>query len=101
MEILFIILTIGILGMAICSFLLYRNETAFKMQSIICRAIYKYHMEMIRQGNGKGKYLVEYDDMENYDRTLFRFWDWGYKHILPPEKFEIIKPYIEVEKKDG
>lgn len=38
---------------------------------------------------------VDYDDMEEYDDTLFRLWDWGYKRILPKEKFEIIKPYIE------
>lgn len=32
--------------------------------------------------------------MESYFKTLFRFWDFGYKHILPKEDFELIKPYL-------
>ena len=35
------------------------------------------------------------DSMESCDRTLFRFWDWGYTRILPKEDFELIKPYIK------
>lgn len=43
----------------------------------------------------KKKNDVDYDDMENYVVTLWRLWDWGYTRILPKDKFEIIKPYIE------
>jgi hypothetical protein len=35
------------------------------------------------------------DAMEDYDDTLFRLWDWGYKRILPKQYFELIKPYIK------
>ena len=37
---------------------------------------------------------VSYDDMESDNKTLLRLWDWGYTRILPPEKFELIKPFI-------
>ena len=50
-------------------------------------------------------YVTEFDcplkglellwQMEDFDKTLFRLWDWGYKNILPKEDFELIKPYIE------
>jgi hypothetical protein len=40
------------------------------------------------------KYEVGYDDMRDYDSTVMRIFDWGYKNILPEDKFEIIKPYI-------
>lgn len=29
--------------------------------------------------------------------TFYRWWDWGYTRILPKDKFEIIKPYLEVK----
>ena len=38
---------------------------------------------------------VSFNDMESYNRTLCRLWDWSYTRILPKEKFEIIKPYID------
>ena len=34
------------------------------------------------------------DSLEDFDDTLFRFWDWGYKKILPKEYYQLIKPYI-------
>jgi hypothetical protein len=40
-------------------------------------------------------YEVNFNDMENMNKTHRRFWDWSYKHILPKEKFAIIEPYIE------
>ncbi len=37
--------------------------------------------------------------MEGYDKTLWRWWDWGYKNILPKEDYELIKPYIQEKRK--
>jgi hypothetical protein len=45
--------------------------------------------------NHNYSYLVDYNDEESYEKTLFRLWDWGYTRILPKDKFEIIKPYID------
>jgi hypothetical protein len=33
--------------------------------------------------------------MEDYNKTLFRFWDWGYKRIVPKEIYNRIKDYIK------
>ena len=54
---------------------------------------------MIRIHEHRFSEIIEYDDMEPYLKTLFRLWDWGYKRILPKEKFELIKPYLKKVKK--
>jgi hypothetical protein len=52
-----------------------------------------YRRDMIARGEFVN-FKVNYDDMESYDETLFRLFDFGYKNILPKEKYDIIKPYI-------
>lgn len=80
------------LGCIICAI---KNEVTCRNHLIICNAIYEYRVYLIRNGmynpNNEG---VTLNDMEDYNVTLKRFWDWGYKRILPPEKFELIKPFI-------
>lgn len=73
---------------------LIKNEITYKHQCLICDAIYLYHIDVIENTEHPHVYDVEFDDMEDYDRTFTRWWDWGYKRILPPEKYEIIKDYI-------
>lgn len=72
-----------------------KNDNAYKNHKIILDAIYDYRIDMIVSGNYEKRNLVDYRDMETYNSTLFRFWDWGYTRILPKDKFELIKPYIE------
>ena len=87
------LLTLAILAGVV---ILIKNINAFKNQIIISDAICRYGCELIQRGEYNILNLpVTYDDMEDYDRTLWRLWDWGYKRILPPEKFELIKPYIK------
>ena len=59
---------------------------------IIFDAIHKYRMDMHHRGIEP---VVEYDDMRNIRDSYKKFWDWGYKHILPPDKYELIEKYIE------
>ena len=61
----------------------------------INNAIHLYRMQCLYKTKEP---LVSYEDLESYESTLFRLWDWGYKRILPPEKFEIIKPFIDILK---
>ena len=86
-----IILTIAMIFLFI---LLIKNEITCKHQNKIVHAIYLYGIQCIKEGKEP---QVDYRDMEDYDKTLFRLWDWGYTNILPKEKFEIIKPYINKE----
>lgn len=37
---------------------------------------------------------VDYLDVPSIDHSYRRFWDWGYKHILSPDKFQLIEKYI-------
>ena len=70
----------------------YKNENTYENITKIDHAIYDYKIDCILN---EKQNLVDYKDMEDYDKTFWRFWDWGYTNILPKEKFEIIKPYIK------
>lgn len=73
-------------------FFFIKNDNTLKNQCIIIDAIFEYKMDYIHNNQ---ECLVDYSDQESYVSTLLRFWDWGYKNILPKEKYEIIKPYIK------
>jgi hypothetical protein len=75
---------------------LIKNEFTYRNQIIIVHAIHDYNMYLIENGQFDiNNPSVTYADMEDYDTTQKRFWDWGYTRILPPEKFELIKPFIK------
>jgi len=38
---------------------------------------------------------VDWSDMEDLEKTCYRLTDWGYKRILPKEKYELIEPFID------
>lgn len=71
---------------------LLKNEVTFNAHMRIANAIYLYSIDCMRSGK---VVLVDYRDMETYDQTFLRLWDWGYTRILSPAKFQIIKPYIK------
>lgn len=78
-----------LIGIAVNIFFLIKNNNAYKNHIIIIEAIYEYCREKNIDCN------LFYMSMEDYDDTVNRFWDWGYTRILPPEQFELIKPYIK------
>ena len=83
-----------------CIMLLIKNFVTSLNHKIILDAIYEYRRNAIEMGTYDiAKMLVDYTDVEYYSITLLRIWDWGYTRILPPEKFEIIKPFIKGEKR--
>ena len=79
-----------IISIAVNIFFLIKNKNAYKNHIIIIEAIYEYCIE-------KNVDFALFSNMyiEDYDDTVNRFWDWGYTRILPPEQFELIKPYIK------
>ena len=85
------ILIASIVALAFCFLLLRKNANTHKNHILINKAICVYRMICIDRGENA---VVDHDDAEDYDKTLWRLWDWGYTRILPKEKFEIIKPYI-------
>ena len=38
---------------------------------------------------------VDFIDMEDFDDTFKRFYDWGYTRILPKKKYELVKSFID------
>lgn len=96
--IMFIILILGILGLLFAGVMFVKNQVTFMQHVRITNAIYNYHMDLINHRHF-GEYEVHYEDEEDYDKTMWRLWDWGCTRILPKEKFEIIKPYLDKEVK--
>lgn len=80
-----------------CVLLLVKNVNTFRQHALIGTAVRDYHLDLIARGvyDTLTNFPVDYDDMESYDRTLWRLWDWGYKRILPRDKYMYIKPYID------
>jgi hypothetical protein len=73
--------------------MLIKNQRTYNMHHVISDAIYAHHRSV-----PGFNYEVDYGDMESYDRTLLRWYDWSYYHILPEDKFKIIEPYIKTKK---
>lgn len=86
---------------AFCIVMLFKNYNTYKNRLIINDAIHERHVAYIRSAYDYNNpdllddaKLVDYCHKESYTKTLFRLWDWGYTHILPKEKFELIERYI-------
>lgn len=86
---------IAIILLVISIYIAAKNTRTFIVHNAILNAISIYRHSCIDKNE---KPIVWYDDMESYNLTMLKFWDWGYKHILPPEKYEIIKPFINIKK---
>lgn len=78
----------------ICIFLILKNENTWKMQKMILDAIHKYNSYMIWNGELNEDKLIEFDCMEDYNKTLLRLYDWGFKRIVSKDVYEKIKSYL-------
>ena len=85
------------LALVFLGFYLMRNEFTYKAHKKIADAIYKYNIHMIDHCRFDER--IDYDVMEEYEDTIKRFWDWKFEHVVSPEIFELIKPYLEEENK--
>lgn len=74
--------------------LFIRTNVAYRNQTIIGDAVLAYSIDMINRDMFEA-IEVRFRDIEPFERTMFRLWDFGYTRLLPPDKFEIIRPYIE------
>lgn len=81
-------------GIVLCTIYGIKNFNTPIQRKRIIDAIGAYHIALI-DNNLLYDSQVEYSDMESYEKTLLRIWDWGYTNILPKEKFEIIKKYMK------
>lgn len=90
-----IILAICVVSLIFCVVALAKNMNTFRCHETINKAIYDYKIACINVRAWGDLHSVEYKDMEDYNKTFWRLWDWGYTRIFPKDKLEIIKPYIK------
>ena len=83
--------------------LLIKNLNTFRVHTKVSDAIFAYNLAVIdrfysdyeiRDRFDIHKMTIEYDVMEDYSKTLLRFWDWGCTRIVPRDTYELIKPYL-------
>ena len=67
-------------------------EVTYKNYCKIIQAIRAYHINCVITHR---KPVVSSKDMMDYEQYAKRIFDWGCKNILPKDKFEIIKPFME------
>lgn len=83
-----ILITAGLtISLAICKMSLTSIYHAW-----ITEAILDYRVDCGCSGRVKD---VDFDDMEPMWKTFIRFWDWGYTHILPKEKYLLVKVWMK------
>lgn len=70
-----------------------KNNTTLNNHYKIIDAITEYNIACINSGNIGD--MVDFREMESYDKTLWRLNDWGYTNILPKDKLELIESYIK------
>ena len=90
--ILLVIVIIYVIALVVFKIFDYKNENVYENRTKINHVIYDYKVDCILNERQE---LVDYKDMEDYMKTFWRFWDWGYTRILPKDKFDIIKSYIK------
>lgn len=73
--------------------MLVKTENTFNQRMEILDAVHSYNMHCIEINECSR--MIDFEEMEEYEATLFRLWDWGCTRILPPEKFELVKPYLQ------
>ena len=74
-----------------CMLMFAKTDNAYENHKKIMDAIETY-VTVTSNAEMAIKMLMRMEDME---KTTWRFWDWGYKNILPKQYFELIEPYID------
>lgn len=69
-----------------------KANVTYKNHCKVVNAIYAYRT-CCQITNRKPMVCIE--DMMDYEKSAKRIFNWGCKHILPKDKFEIIKPFME------
>ena len=65
----------------------------------LIEAIHAQHMKCIRDNEWRKFFSVSYDDIYDFNIIQDCFpWLWRHKKHLPPEKYEVIKPFLSKKK---
>ena len=80
-------------GFVYLAYVIFKHGNTRRKRAKIYNAI--CHYQNVARSQGIFKVKVKCSDMEPIDQTEKRWWDWGYKRVLPADKYAIIKPYIK------
>lgn len=73
-------------------YMLYRNDRVYENRVKVIGAIMRYQVFCLENDIS---IKVDFNDIEEYDETLYkRPFDFSCEHILPKEKYEIIKEFM-------
>lgn len=81
-------------GVGLYAYMCAKVENALICHMIIIRAIREYQKDRILAKDLAHINDVKSKDMEDLEQTIYRLTDWGYKRILPKEKYKLVKPFI-------
>lgn len=85
--------------------MLYKNHVTYRNLTIIGKAILLYNLHQIETGSYKQAGFMDYCEIKDYYKVLFDHFNWGYKNLLPPDKYALVEPYIDAAiieaKKEG
>lgn len=70
-----------------------KNNVTCYQRCKIMDAIHYYNEACIFDGRYQDQ--IDYNCMKSYDAMLFNPFDWGCKHALSRDKYELVKPYIK------
>jgi len=76
----------------VASAIIYKISLTSIYHAWITDAILDYRIDCMCNGRVRD---VDFDDMEPMWKTFIRFWDWGYTHILPKEKYLLVKVWLK------
>lgn len=90
---LLVVLSLMSLFLMILSLVAMVKDTySFRAYRTIHNAISEWGLD---NPNVSEKEFVEmFHSMREYPKPFSRLFDWGYKNILPADKFEVIEPFI-------
>lgn len=71
-------------------YLILKNIRTYYVRSKIAMAICQYRIHNTIHYN----HYIDTNQMEDYNKTLFRLWDWSYKRIVNKYVYDEIKEYI-------
>ena len=78
-------------------FIWVRAEVIYWQYQRIYKALYWYNRIALDNGIPNQTW---FDDVVPFNTFMWRFWDFDCKHILPKEKFELVKPYLDFEENE-
>lgn len=80
-----------IVFLTLCALTILRVAVVGAHHMALSDAIYVYRMQC---HTNQLTPAVDFDDKEDFNDTLFRWWDWSNRNILDKYQYKIIYPYI-------